>query len=475
MNARKITIEPVTRIEGHARVTIHLDPEGGVDQTYFHVDEFRGLEKFSEGRPYFEMPQITQRICGICPVSHHLASVKACDAIMGVEPPRPARLLRELLHLAQFVQSHGMHFFYLAAPDLLLGFDADPTVRNVFGIIKANPQLALKAVNLRRFGQQIIEVLGGKRVHPNFAIPGGVNVPLDLKDRDAIAAERGQHLEFARDAVDLIKQWLDGHKELALGFAAFPSSYMGLVDAQGGMQLYEGQIRIRDAQGSLLDQFAPAAYLENIAEHVEPWSFLKFPFYRKQGWPQGAYRVGPLARLNVVDKMATPLAGRELDEFKQIADGKPVEGSLFYHYARMIELLFALETMGGLLDDRDILSTEIRAYESRQLNPRGIGIIEAPRGTLIHDYTVDENGLLARVNLIVATGHNNWAMNQAVAAVAKAYINGSQPSEGILNRVEASIRCYDPCLSCSTHAIGRMPLQVVVMGVDGSILEQMAR
>jgi NAD-reducing hydrogenase large subunit len=475
MNARKITIEPVTRIEGHARVTIHLTPEGGVDQTYFHVDEFRGLEKFSEGRPYFEMPQITQRICGICPVSHHLASAKACDAILGVEPPRPARLLRELMHLAQFVQSHGMHFFHLAAPDLLLGFDADPAVRNVFGIIKANPQLALKAVHLRRFGQQIIEILGGKRVHPNFAIPGGVNAPLTLKDRDAIAAERGQHLEFARDAVSLIKQWLDGHNELALGFAAFPSSYMGLVDAQGGLQLYEGQIRIRDAQGSLLDQFTPEAYLENIAEHVEPWSFLKFPFYRKRGWPQGAYRVGPLARLNVVDKMNAPLADQELVKFKQLAGGKPVEGSLFYHYARMIELLCALETMGCLLDDRDILSTEIRAYGAQQLNPRGIGIIEAPRGTLIHDYTVDENGLLVHVNLIVATGHNNWAMNQAVSAVAKAYINGSQPTEGILNRVEASIRCYDPCLSCSTHAIGRMPLQVVVMGADGSILGQMAR
>jgi NAD-reducing hydrogenase large subunit len=475
MNARKITIEPVTRIEGHARVTIHLNPEGGVDRTYFHVDEFRGLEKFSEGRPYFEMPQITQRICGICPVSHHLASVKACDAILGAEPPRPARLLRELMHMAQFVQSHGMHFFHLAAPDLLLGFDADPAERNVFGIIKANPQLALKAVRLRRFGQQIIEILGGKRVHPNFAIPGGVNAPLALKDRDTIAAERDQHLAFAREAVDLIKQWLDGHNELALGFAAFPSNYMGLVDAQGALQLYDGRIRIRDACGDLLAQFAPPAYLENIAEHVEPWSFLKFPYYRKQGWPQGAYRVGPLGRLNTVDKMGTPLADEVLVEFRRSAGGQPVEGSLFYHYARMIELLGALETMGRLLDDRDILSTEIRTSGSRQLNPRGIGVIEAPRGTLIHDYTVDENGLLARVNLIVATGHNNWAMNQAVATVAKAYINGSQPTEGILNRVEASIRCYDPCLSCSTHAIGRMPLEVVVMGTDGTILRQMVR
>jgi NAD-reducing hydrogenase large subunit len=475
MKARKITIEPVTRIEGHARVTIHLNPEGGVDQTFFHVDEFRGLEKFSEGRPYFEMPQITQRICGICPVSHHLASVKACDAIMGAEPPRPARLLRELMHMAQFVQSHGMHFFYLAAPDLLLGFDADPAVRNVFGIIKANPQLALKAVNLRRFGQHIIEILGGKRVHPNFAVPGGVNEALKQKNRDAIAAEREQHLDFARQAVTIIKEWIEGHHDLAGDFAAFSSNYMGLVDAHGGLQLYEGQIRIRGAHGDLLAQFAPPAYLDNIAEHVEPWSFLKFPFYRKLGWPQGAYRVGPLGRLNVVDKMATPLAAKEFDAFKRIAGGQPVEGSLFYHYARMIELLFAVETIGSLLDDADILSTDIRAYGLQKLNPRGIGVIEAPRGTLIHDYTVDENGLLTRVNLIVATGHNNWAMNRAVDAVARAYIKGDQPTEGILNRVEASIRCYDPCLSCSTHAIGRMPLQVVFVGPEGSILRQIAR
>ena len=475
MHARKITIEPVTRIEGHARVTIHLNPEGGVEQTFFHVDEFRGLEKFSEGRPYFEMPQITQRICGICPVSHHLASVKACDAILGAEPPRPARLLRELMHMAQFVQSHGMHFFHLAAPDLLLGFDAAPTERNVFGIVRANPQLALKAVHLRRFGQQIIEILGGKRVHPNFAIPGGVNAPLALKDRDAIAGERDRHLAFAREAVDLIKQWLEGHDELARSFAAFPSGYMGLVDAQGGLQLYDGYVRILDDRGDLLTQFAPSAYLENIAEHVEPWSFLKFPYYRKQGWPQGAYRVGPLGRLNTIDKTGTPLADGEMAAFRQLAGGKPVEGSLFYHYARMIELLFALEIMGCLLEDPDILSTDIRASGSQRLNPGGIGIIEAPRGTLIHDYKVDENGLLSHVNLIVATGHNNWAMNQAVAAVAKAYINGGRPTEGILNRVEASIRCYDPCLSCSTHAIGRMPLQVVVKGTDGTILRHMAR
>jgi NAD-reducing hydrogenase large subunit len=475
MSTRKITIEPVTRIEGHARITMHLNPEGGVDHTLFHVDEFRGLEKFCEGRPYFEMPQITQRICGICPISHHLASAKACDAIMGVDPPRTAKLLRELMHLAQCAQSHGMHFFHLAAPDLLLGFDADPAIRNVFGIIASNPALVRKAVNLRSFGQQIIETLGGKRVHPNFAVSGGVNAPLAEEDRDAIVAETEHHLEFAREAVTIAKNWIDRHSDLTRSFAAFPSNYMGMVDMQGALQLYEGQIRIRDTQGAILAQFSPEDYLENIAEHVEPWSFLKFPFYRGLDWPEGSYRVGPLGRLNVVDKLTTPLAAKEFAAFKQIAGGKPVEGSLFYHYARMIELVFTLETIRDLLEDKDILSTDLRSDTTAPLTGRGIGVIEAPRGTLIHDYRTDENGLLQRVNLIVATGHNNWAMNRAVDTVAKTFVNGNTLTEGMLNRVEVAIRCYDPCLSCSTHAIGKMPLEIVLVAADGIILDCVAR
>ncbi|MFO7706585.1 MAG: Ni/Fe hydrogenase subunit alpha, partial [Desulfobacterales bacterium] len=311
MTAQKITIEPVTRIEGHARITIHMDDSGAVERTYLHVDEFRGLEKFSEGRPYFEMPQITQRICGICPVSHHLASAKSCDAILGVEPPRAAVLLRELLHMAQFVQSHGMHFFYLAGPDLVLGFDADPAVRNVFGLIDADPQLALKAVGLRRFGQQIIERLGGKRVHPNFAVPGGVNAPLSSLDRDAISAEIETQIGVALEGVGLLKGWVEKNRDLALRFASFPSNYMGMVDAAGRLSLYDGEIRICDPAGRRLEQFHPRDYLTHVAEHVEPWSFLKFPHYCKQGWPEGSYRVGPLGRLNVIDAIPTPLAQEE--------------------------------------------------------------------------------------------------------------------------------------------------------------------
>jgi len=476
MEARKITIEPITRIEGHGRITIHLNEEGKVDHSFFHVDEFRGLEKFTEGRPYFEMTQITQRICGICPVSHHLASAKACDGVARVEPPRPAKLLRELMHMGQFIQSHGMHFFHLAAPDLVLGFDADPAIRNVFGIIGANPELALKAVNLRRYGQQIIERLGGKRVHPNFAVPGGVNAPLSSKDRDEIMAEFGTMVEIAKVAVSIGKDWLGSNKELASVFASFPSNYMGLVDMEGGLQLYDGEIRVKDADGNFVAQFKTDHYLSYVAEHVESWSFLKFPYLRKLGWPNGTYRVGPLGRLNVADKIGTPLANAELKLFKSINGGKPVEGSLYYHYARLIEIVYALERVAQLLDDPDIMSNDIRTYPTHtQLPGQGVGVIEAPRGTLFHDYGTDENGQLTRVNLIVATGNNNWAMQTASDLVAKAFVDGTKLTEGMLNRVEAAIRCYDPCLSCATHAIGKMPLEVTLIAADGTVLDRISR
>ena len=476
MGARKITIEPVTRIEGHGRVTIHLNEEGAVEETFFHVDEFRGLEKFSEGRSYFEMPQITQRICGICPVSHHLAAAKACDAVARLEIPPAAKKLRELMHMGQLVQSHGMHFFHLAAPDLLMGFDADPAVRNVFGIIKANPELALKAVNLRRYGQQIIERLGGKRIHPNFAVTGGVNTPMNDKDRVAIAAELDPMIAIAKEAIGIAKGWLEANRDTAETFAAFPSAYMGLVDEEGGLQLYDGEIRVKDAEGAYVAQFKPEHYLAHVAEHVEPWSFLKFPYYRNLGFPEGTYRVGPLGRLNVIDKIGTPMAQEEFQQYRSLNGGRPVEGSLYYHYARMIEVLYCLERIDQLLDDPEILSSDVRALPSdRQVPGQGVGVIEAPRGTLFHDYSTDENGLLTRVNLIVATGNNNWAMHTASGMVAKAFVDGNKLTEGMLNRVEAAIRCYDPCLSCSTHAIGQMPLEVTLVAADGTILDRIAR
>lgn len=473
---RKITIEPVTRIEGHGRVTIHLNDEGVVEQTFFHVDEFRGLEKFCEGRPYYEMTQISQRICGICPISHHLAAAKAGDAIARIEPTRPAKLLRELMHMGQLVQSHAMHFFHLAAPDLLFGFDADPASRNVFGIIRENPALALKAVNIRRYGQQIIERLGGKRIHANFAVTGGVNAPLTEENRKAIAAEHATMMEIGKEALSIAKGWLEANKDAALSFASFPSNYMGLVDREGGLQMYDGEIRVKDSQGNYLAQFKPDNYLSYIAEHVEPWSFLKHPYYRKLGWPNGFYRVGPLGRLNVIDKIGTPLAQEEFKLFRGINNGNPVEGSLYYHYARMIELIYCLERVGQLLDDPDIMSNNTRTNISAEKLPgEGVGVIEAPRGTLFHDYGTDENGLLTRLNLIVATGNNNWAMNTAAGLVAKAFVDGNKLTEGMLNRVEAAIRCYDPCLSCATHALGQMPLVVTLMAADGSVLDQISR
>jgi len=471
---QKITIEPVTRIEGHARVTIHLDDGDNVERAYFHVDQFRGFEKFSEGRMFFEMPAITPRICGICPVSHHLASAKACDMIVGVEPPRPASMLRELMHMGQVIQSHSMHFFHLAGPDLVLGFDADPAIRNVVGIIQVNPELALKAVKLRQYGQGIIDTLAGRRIHPKFAVPGGVNKALSPEGRDALLAPIDEMIGYMQEGLVIAKQWLETNQELVQRFANFRSGYMGLVDQEtGALELYDGPVRLIDRDGKRLEQFDGAEYLDYIREHVEDWSYLKFPYYKKMGWPDGVYRVAPLGRLNVADCISTPLANQEFKKFKALNEG-PVEPSLYMHYARLIEDVYAAERARELLEDPDILSTDI-INESNAITGEGVGVIEAPRGTLIHHYQTDENGQITKVNLIVATGHNNWAMSHSVDLVAKEFVDGKNLTEGMLNRVEAAIRAYDPCLSCSTHAIGQMPLIVEVRGSDGVLINRVQR
>ena len=471
---QKITIEPVTRIEGHAKVTIHLNGKGKVEKAFMHVNEWRGFEKFTEGRPFFEMPQITPRICGICPVSHHLSSAKACDRVVGVNPPRPAQLLRELMHMGQFIQSHSMHFFELAGPDLLLGFDADPAIRNVVGIIQANPDLAVKAVRLRGFGQDIIRKLGGKRIHPNHSIPGGVNAPLSVKDRDEILSQIDDMTEVVKTAITVAKGWYESNMEMVNQFAVFASGYMGLVDEQGGLQLYDGILRLVDQNGKKLEEFDPQNYLDHIGEHVEDWSYLKFPFYLKMGWPKGTYRVGPLARLNVADRINTPLANEEFKHFKSLSGGKPMEGTLWYHYARLIEDLYAIERAKEILFESDVVSTDL-VTDYAALTGEGVGCLEAPRGTLIHHYKTDSNGMLTKVNLIVATGHNNWAMSHSVEMVAKTYVDGKKLTEGMLNRVEAAIRAYDPCLSCSTHAIGAMPIVIEMMEPDGTVVDRISR
>jgi NAD-reducing hydrogenase large subunit len=472
--AQKIIIEPVTRIEGHAKVAVYLNDSSQVDRALFQVNEFRGFEKFCEGRLFFEMPSITERICGICPVSHHLASVKACDQIIGVDPPRPATLLRELMHMGQVIQSHSMQVFELGGPDLILGFDADPAIRNVVGLYQANPGLTVKAIALRKFGQEIIARLGGRRVHPNFAVPGGVNQALPGKERDAILADIDTMIASVQEGIAVIKGWMEAHQEDMDKFAVFPTGYLGMVSEDNAVELYQGDVRLVNAQRKELERFDGRQYLNYISERVEPWTYLKFPYYKKLGWPGGVYRVGPLGRLNTADKMATPLAQKEYMIFQQLRHGQVIEGTLYYHYARLIEDLYAIERTRQLLDDPDILSTDIlqtgviRNYE-------GIGVIEAPRGTLWHHYWVDEKGQLLKVNLIVATGNNNYAMTKAVDLVAKTYVDGKNVTEGALNCIEAAIRAYDPCLSCSTHAIGQMPMELTVYDCEGNAVKRISR
>ena len=475
MSTQKITIEPVTRIEGHAKVTIHLDEGGNVEQAYFHVNEFRGFEKFCEGRMYFEMPMITPRICGICPVSHHLASAKACDQIVGSPPPRPARLLRDLMHMGQIIQSHGMHFFELAGPDLLLGFDADPAGRNVVGLIETNPDVAVKAVKLRKYGQEIIHTLGGRKVHPNFAVPGGVNKALTSAERKTILAGVDEAIATTQLGISIMKGWAEANQEDIEKFAVLRSGYFGLVTEEGGLELYDGNCRLIDADGKRLEEFDGRHYLDYIAEHVEDWSYLKFPYYKKMGWPNGVYRVGPLGRLNVAERIDTPLADEEFKTYRALTDGKPIENTLYFHYARLVETLFAAERVKVLLDDPDILSTDI-LNTHREYTSEGVGVIEAPRGTLFHHYKANASGQLERVNLIVATGHNNWAMSEAVDSVAKTYIvAGQEITEGLLNRIEAAIRAHDPCLSCSTHALGQMPIAIDIVDANGIVINTMRR
>jgi NAD-reducing hydrogenase large subunit len=420
------------------------------------------------------MPQITPRICGICPVSHHLAAAKAGDALTGQTPPRPASLLRELMHMGQIVQSHGMHFFELAGPDLLLGFDAAPEMRNVLGLIAADPDLTIKAVQLRKFGQQVTKTLGGRKIHPVFAVPGGVNKALTIQERDSILMGVDEAVKTLQLGLQIMKGWAENNMQDINKFAVFPTGYLGLTTPENGLELYDGNVLLISRDGIKLERFPIANYLDYIAEHVEPWSYLKFPYYKKLGYPDGVYRVGPLGRLNLAEKIDTPLANDELKIFKSLNNGKPVENTLYYHYARLIEALFAIERIRASCEDPDILSTDI-LNTRKDYKGHGVGVIEAPRGTLIHDYTADENGKLLKVNLIVSTGHNNWAMSNAVDSVAKTYIKGANVTEGMLNRVEAAIRAYDPCLSCSTHAVGQMPIQLEIVAPDGELLKTVTR
>ncbi|MGC9467193.1 MAG: Ni/Fe hydrogenase subunit alpha [Anaerolineae bacterium] len=472
--AEKITISPVTRIEGHAKITIYLNDEGKVENSFFHVEQFRGFEKFSEGRMFYEMPEITPRTCGICPVSHHLASAKACDVIASTEPTPTAHKLRDLMHMGQVIQSHGMHFFELAGPDLVLGWDADPKIRHVGGIIEANPALAIKAVKLRAFGQEIIKKLGERRVHPIFGIPGGVTRPLLPEDREWILNQIDDQIATAQVGVDFFKTWAGGHMDMVNEFAVFPSAYMGLVQEDGALELYDGTLRMVDKEGELLEEFDPVDYLDYIGEHVNNYTYLKAPFYKKRGYPEGVYRVGPLGRLNAASHISTPIAQGEMKIWKDMNGGKPVEGTLYFHYARLIETIYALERVKELMDDPEILGKDV-VNPQGPISGEGVGVLEAPRGTLFHHYWTNSHGVMTKANMIVATAGNAWAMNHAVNLVAKRYVDGNNLQEGMLNRVEGAIRAYDPCLSCSTHAMGQMPIHIELVGPDGDVLDTLHR
>jgi NAD-reducing hydrogenase large subunit len=474
-NTRLVTIDPVTRVEGHGKITLLLDAENRIHEARLHIVEFRGFEKFIQGRPYWEVPIFVQRLCGICPVSHHLAAAKAVDQLVGVEQLTPtAEKLRRLLHFGQILQSHALHFFHLSSPDFLFGFGSDPAQRNIVGVLDKYPELALKGVKLRKYGQEIIKAISGKRIHGTAAVPGGMNKPLSIAERDDLLADIKDILAWSMDAVTLNEQLHTSHAEHH-SFAAIRSNFLSMVGSGGELELYHGGLRARAADNTIIfDQFDYRGYQDIIREEVRPWSYMKFPFLTALGKEQGWYRVGPLARVNNCDVIATPLAEVARKRFREFAQGGLVHDTLAYHWARMIEALHCAESIEQLLHDPDITGIDLVMGKGDKRH-EGIGVIEAPRGTLFHHYQINEEGLVVKANLIVSTTSNNQAMNESVRAVANEYLDGHEITEGLLNHLEVAVRAYDPCLSCATHALGKMPLQVELLDANGALLDQLTK
>jgi NAD-reducing hydrogenase large subunit len=472
---RRVAIDPISRVEGHGKITLMLDADNHIHEARLHIVEFRGFEKFIQGRPYWEVPFFVQRLCGICPVSHQLAAAKAVDQLVGVEQlTATAYKLRRLLHFGQTLQSHALHFFHLSSPDLLFGFGSDPAQRNIVGMLEKYPELALKGVKLRKYGQQIIEAISGKRIHGTATVPGGMNNILSITERNILLAGINDILTWSSDAVALNEQIHTAHPEHA-GFASIRSNFMSMVGSGGELELYHGGLRARHADGTnIFDQFDYRAYQKIIREEVRPWSYMKFPFLLELGTAQGWYRVGPLARVNNCDFISTPLAEAARRRFKEFGHGGFVHDTLAYHWARMIEALHCAESIYALLHDPEITGTDLVA-DLGEKRREGIGVIEAPRGTLIHHYQIDEEGLIEKANLIVSTTHNNQAMNESVRSVANEYLDGHEITEGLLNHLEVAVRAYDPCLSCATHALGKMPLQVELLNADGVLLDRLIK
>ncbi len=478
---KKITIEPVTRVEGHGKVTIYMDSEGNIRDSRLHIVEFRGFERFVQGRPYWEAPVLVQRLCGICPVSHHLAAAKALDVIVGAGTgdglTKVGEKMRRLMHYGQFFQSHVLHFFHLSSPDFLFGIDADPAIRNIVGVAQQNRELAVQGVMMRKFGQEIIRVTAGKKIHGTGAIPGGINKNLSIEERDQLLhgpdpLNADKMVEWAQAAIDFFKHYHENNRAMVDTFAEFPSNHLSLVRKDGALDIYHGVLRAVDPDGKkILDDVDYQEYYNYIEEEVRSWSYMKFPYLKHLGKEKGWYRVGPLARLNTCDFIPTPLAQEAFEEFKAYTNGKPNNMSLHYHWARLIEVLHCAEEIRNLLQDPDLQNTDLVVKGTKQ--KEGVGVIEAPRGTLFHHYRIDDNDLIEMANLIVSTTNNNEPMNRAVNKTANDVMKGQQEiTEPMMNAVEVAIRAYDPCLSCATHALGQMPLEITLMNEQGEIVDK---
>jgi F420-non-reducing hydrogenase large subunit len=479
--SKTITIAPVTRIEGHAKVTIQLDDAGNVADTQVKIVELRGFEKFCIGRPVEELTRIVTSICGVCPWSHHLASAKANDAVFGVTPPPAGRKLRELCNAIAFMEEHILHFFFLSGPDFVMGPDADYAVRNVIGIAQANPEIGKRVVHNRHLGAKMLNIISGKSIHPVTAVPGGFSKPLLEEERKQVLAMANEVLDFATFAMSFAKENIfPKYLEAITSLGVIRTGFLGTVTDDGALNLYDGKLRLMKPDGSWTD-FASDKYTDYLCEKVLPWSYLKFPYAKVWGEgfdmdllaPKGIYRTNTLARMNVCDTMATPLAQAEFEEFRK-AFGRPAQQTLLYNYARLIELLYNAELAVQLLNDPEITGKETRVPVKPRA-ARGVGCVEAPRGTLIHDYETDGEGMVTNVNLIVGTTHNNAPINMSVKQAAQALIKDGKYDQGILNRVEMAIRAYDPCLSCATHTLdGRLPVAVEIRDHSGVLLNEFA-
>ena len=469
---RRVAIDAVTRVEGHGKVTLLLDEADEIKQARFHIIEFRGFERFVQGRPYWEAPVVVQRLCGICPVSHHLAAAKAMDVVVGVGPNSlspTADKMRRLMHYGQMLQSHALHFYHLCSPDLLFGFESDVSKRHVLAVAAEYPELAKQGILMRRYGQEIIKATAGKKIHGTGAIPGGINRNMSKEERDGFLADIDQMIQWSVDSVELVKKVHSQNPEFFDSFGSFPSNHLSLVRKDGALDFYHGNLRAVDADGlKIYDQVDYKDYVDYIGEEVRNWSYMKFPFIRKLGKKNGWYRVGPLARLNTADFIPSDLAQKEFEIFRAYTDGKPNNCTLHYHWARMIEMLHSAELIKELLNDDDLSGTEM--IRRGQRVSEGVGLIEAPRGTLFHHYRVNDDDQIDMCNLIVSTTHNNDPMNKAVHRVAEDCLTGKEITDGLLNNIEVAIRAYDPCLSCATHALGQMPLEVKLTDGDGNVI-----